>query len=151
MDPEKHSVQFLTSCHSTPWYSSIHIPLNMSFWDCSPPRKINSKYFFFSFFFFHSFFFQTVDGRSIDGYVDQSDLFKEDPPTFLLDYYFRGPTQPKPKLPSHFVVYSNFAERVLAFLTLASYEECASFYHAPQINLNPFQLKLTYLVVYCRK
>jgi len=89
----------------------------------------------------------------IEGYLDQSDLFKKDPPTFLLDYYFRDPlNQQKPKLPTHFVVYSDFVEKVLAFLTLASYEECARFYHSPQIDLYPFlNVRLNYLLVYCRK
>lgn len=33
------SILFLTPCHTTPFYSYIHRPIFMRFFDCSPPGK----------------------------------------------------------------------------------------------------------------
>lgn len=34
------SIHFLTPCHATPYYASIHAPLTMRFLDCSPPMML---------------------------------------------------------------------------------------------------------------
>ncbi|XP_047321722.1 mannosyltransferase APTG1 [Impatiens glandulifera] len=56
------SILFLTPCHATPYYSTLHRNLPMRFLDCSPPRE----------------------GNRIP---DESDRFMMDPVSFTLDFF----------------------------------------------------------------
>eukprot|EP00058_Branchiostoma_floridae_P016052 XP_002601540.1 hypothetical protein BRAFLDRAFT_230607 [Branchiostoma floridae] len=71
------SVLFLMPCHSTPFYSHVHHNISMRFLECPPDLE-----------------------RRPD-YMDEADIFYQDPSAWLKNYY--GPDVP---LPTHLVMFN---------------------------------------------
>ncbi|KAG0280015.1 glycosylphosphatidylinositol anchor biosynthesis [Linnemannia gamsii] len=109
------SFGFIMPCHSTPWYSSIHLrnvePLSMWFITCSPPLG-------------------DVDPKT---YKDESDIFYEDPVAFMHNLFKeRSPTTRTPK-ESHLVFFEDLittAPDMRVWLDSQGYHECARFFNS---------------------
>jgi len=94
-DERKDSVLFLMPCHSTPYYSYIHMNISMRFLRCEPSLQT--------------------------GYVEEADLFYSNSSHWLNDNY-SSHLQP---MPSHIVVYNGLLEDsgVTSFFRRESYIE----------------------------
>jgi phosphatidylinositol glycan class B len=93
-------VVFLMPCHSTPFYSHVHHNISMKFLTCEPPIG----YTLFIFFLSINLHCDRVTDR--DNYVDEADLFYQDPALFL-----------RSKLgseynPSHIVFFDNLTDTI---------------------------------------
>ncbi|KAF9085481.1 glycosylphosphatidylinositol anchor biosynthesis [Mortierella sp. GBA35] len=106
------SFGFIMPCHSTPWYSSVHLrdaePLSMWFITCNPPLG-------------------NVDPAA---YKDESDIFYEDPIAFM-------DTRSKDQSPSsqetHLVLFEDLVRttpEMLTWLESHGYHECARFFNS---------------------
>ncbi|KAK3813734.1 MAG: Alg9-like mannosyltransferase family-domain-containing protein [Linnemannia gamsii] len=107
------SFGFIMPCHSTPWYSSVHLrdakPLPMWFITCSPPL-----------------------GESDPAtYKDESDFFYENPVAFMDNRFKdRSPTEPKE---SHLVLFEDLIRTtpdMLVWLNSQGYHECTRFFNS---------------------
>lgn len=122
---EGMSVEFLTPCHSTPFWTYMHergLPepiVQMRFLDCSPPPP---------------------------GVLDEAELFKTDPLGFVLKRYNDTKTAFNSKnsldLPTHIVAFSWHAEKLSPFFAEHGYHECGTY------TYNPFER--TTMNLYCR-
>ncbi|KAJ3273333.1 hypothetical protein HDV01_004550 [Terramyces sp. JEL0728] len=111
------SVLFLMPCHSTPFYSHIHLNIPMRYITCEPPIHQN---------------------RTI--YRDETDLLYQDPEKFISTYFegkgtikvpYQNYTIPSYSWPSHLVWYDNpHLKPVLEpILFSKGYFECARFFN----------------------
>ncbi|KAK3818018.1 MAG: Alg9-like mannosyltransferase family-domain-containing protein [Linnemannia elongata] len=108
------SLGFIMPCHSTPWYSSVHLrdakPLSMWFITCSPPLG-------------------KVDPTT---YKDESDIFYEDPVAFMDNLLKNRSPTTKPK-ESHLVFFEdliNTRPDMRVWLASQGYHECARFFNS---------------------
>ncbi|KAL6074811.1 glycosylphosphatidylinositol anchor biosynthesis, variant 2 [Balamuthia mandrillaris] len=107
------AVHFLTPCHATPFYSHLHAPIPMQFLTCEPPPT----------------------GQLTHEYKDESDLFFEDPASFLATYYppnisINSNGEVINMLPTHIVTFPGVAQLIANFLQHNSYVECGRFFHS---------------------
>ncbi|KAF9922949.1 glycosylphosphatidylinositol anchor biosynthesis [Linnemannia zychae] len=105
------SFGFIMPCHSTPWYSNVHLhdakPPSMWFITCSPPLG-------------------DVDHAT---YKDESDIFYEDPVAFM-DNRRKGHLSMAPK-ETHLVLFEDLVRttpEILAWLQSQGYHEVKSSY-----------------------
>ncbi|XP_076115625.1 GPI alpha-1,2-mannosyltransferase 3-like [Mytilus galloprovincialis] len=94
-------VLFLMPCHSTPYYSYLHQNITMRFLTCEPNLK------------------QEED------YIDEADIFYEDPEDWLKIEY----KQQKRQLPSHLVYFNTLQFDISLFLSQSGYRQCGKFFH----------------------
>eukprot|EP00026_Physarum_polycephalum_P018422 Phypoly_transcript_20006.p1 GENE.Phypoly_transcript_20006~~Phypoly_transcript_20006.p1 ORF type:complete len:173 (+),score=10.44 Phypoly_transcript_20006:62-520(+) len=120
--PGRIYVDFVASCHSTPYHAYVHNPnISMRFLDCTPNWRDPT-------------------------YVDEVRTFRNDPTGFVETRYQikKRKTNPYDKsldlLPSHVVTFSDYAEQIEPLLTSLSYKECKRFSHIPFSE---------WIVVYC--
>lgn len=106
---EGMSVEFLTPCHSTPFWAYMHErgrsapSIQMSFLDCTPQPA---------------------------GVLDEAEVFKSDPLDFVRKRYDTGDgNQTAKELPTHIVAFSWHAEKMKPFLDEKGYHECGSYPH----------------------
>ncbi|XP_019640115.1 PREDICTED: GPI mannosyltransferase 3-like [Branchiostoma belcheri] len=111
------SVLFLMPCHSTPFYSHVHHNVSMRFLECPP------------------------DLERRPGYMDEADIFYQDPPAWLKTNY--GPDVP---LPTHVVMFNTLHQDVEDFLTEKKFSKCAEYFHTHI----PLERRIgNYVQVYC--
>ncbi|KAH0619758.1 hypothetical protein JD844_014015 [Phrynosoma platyrhinos] len=95
------SVLMLMPCHSTPYYSHIHCPLQLRFLQCPPD----------------------LTGRT--NYQDEADLFYSAPLGWLQEEFAANTSL----LPSHMVLFSVLEQDISPFLVLHGYKKDATFFH----------------------
>ncbi|XP_042332394.1 GPI mannosyltransferase 3 isoform X2 [Sceloporus undulatus] len=95
------SVLMLMPCHSTPYYSHIHCPLQLRFLQCPPD----------------------LTGRT--DYQDEADLFYSSPLDWLQEEFVANTSL----LPSHIVFFSVLEQGISPFLVSHGYEKDATFFH----------------------
>ncbi|XP_078600609.1 GPI alpha-1,2-mannosyltransferase 3-like [Branchiostoma floridae x Branchiostoma japonicum] len=113
------SVLFLMPCHSTPFYSHVHHNINMRFLECPPDLE-----------------------RRPD-YMDEADIFYQDPSAWLKNYY--GPDVP---LPTHLVMFNTLYLDIEDVLTEKQFSKCAEYFHT-HITLE--RRIGNYVQVYCQQ
>lgn len=86
-NPQNVSFLFLMPCHSTPLYSHLHINITTRFLTCEP--NLEKK----------------------DNYVDEADLFYNNPSWWLQKHY-----HPSELLPSHVILFDSLEYRISDFL-----------------------------------
>lgn len=97
------AVEFLTPCHSTPYWAYMHErgrsspSIQMSFLDCSPQPL---------------------------GVLDEAEIFKSNPLDFVRERYNN-----QTLLPTHIVAFSWHAEKMKSFFDERGYRECGSYPH----------------------
>ncbi|KAG0064799.1 glycosylphosphatidylinositol anchor biosynthesis [Linnemannia elongata] len=108
------SFAFIMPCHSTPWYSNVHLrdakPLSMWFITCSPP----------------------LGGVDPTTYKDESDIFYEDPVAFMDNLFKNRSSTTNPK-ESHLVFFEdliNTTPDMRVWLDSQGYHECARFFNS---------------------
>ncbi|XP_078702493.1 GPI alpha-1,2-mannosyltransferase 3-like isoform X2 [Branchiostoma floridae x Branchiostoma belcheri] len=111
------SVLFLMPCHSTPFYSHVHHNISMRFLECPP------------------------DLERRPGYMDEADIFYQDPPAWLKNNF--GPDVP---LPTHVVMFNTLHQDVEDFLTEKKFSKCAEYFHT---HIPPERRIGNYVQVYC--
>ncbi|KAJ6664343.1 hypothetical protein lerEdw1_008562 [Lerista edwardsae] len=99
--PSQASVFMLMPCHSTPYYSHVHCPLQMRFLQCPPD----------------------LTGKT--NYHDEADLFYSNPLNWLKEEFHGNSTL----LPSHLVLFSVLQQDISPFLVSNGYEKTATFFH----------------------
>ncbi|XP_061450809.1 GPI mannosyltransferase 3 isoform X2 [Rhineura floridana] len=97
---ERASIFMLMPCHSTPFYSHVHCPLELRFLQCPPD----------------------LTGRT--NYLDEADLFYTDPLHWL-----KGKFSNITLLPTHLVFFSALEQAISPFLVSNRYEKVATFFH----------------------
>lgn len=123
-DPDVQSIGFLTPCHSTPWQSHLHRPdLEAWFLTCEPPLHL-------------------LEGdhkkEEIDSYMDESDVFYEDPEKFLqLNFppvFSKKLRQPgreyRYEWPTHLVIFEALEPVMEEYLKESPYQECERFFNS---------------------
>ncbi|KAF9286137.1 glycosylphosphatidylinositol anchor biosynthesis [Mortierella alpina] len=108
------SLGVLMPCHSTPWYSSVHLrnkaPLDMWFVTCSPPLgDINHA-----------------------AYKDESDIFYEDPVAFMTERT-KAQIRDRGSKDSHLVFFEDLLRshaEMVPWLEGQGYQECARFFNS---------------------
>eukprot|EP01102_Stenamoeba_stenopodia_P006754 TRINITY_DN1883_c0_g1_i1.p1 TRINITY_DN1883_c0_g1~~TRINITY_DN1883_c0_g1_i1.p1 ORF type:complete len:522 (-),score=35.79 TRINITY_DN1883_c0_g1_i1:81-1646(-) len=100
VDPPPKEVDFLTSCHATPYYAYLHRNIDMWFPDCTPPMR----------------------GESADS-VESRRLFK-DPLGFVQSRYEHT------RLPSHLVMFEPIEVLIQEFLRQHGYVLMKKFFHS---------------------
>ncbi len=124
-DPDVESIGFLTPCHSTPWQSYLHRPeLQNSTWflTCEPPLHLLNS---------------TNSSKEVESYMDESDIFYEDPKAFLYQNFppvfnkdLRSPGREyKYEWPTHLVVFQDLEPFISQYLKDSPYQECARFFN----------------------
>ncbi|KAJ8029122.1 GPI mannosyltransferase 3 [Holothuria leucospilota] len=96
----KEDVLFLMPCHSTPFYSHLHSNVSLKFLTCHPNLE------------------------HITDYVDEADLFYENPQKWLEKNFASFE-----KYPSYIVMFNVLQERVKSFLDKGKYGQVAEFFH----------------------
>ncbi|KAM4676538.1 GPI mannosyltransferase 3 [Discoglossus pictus] len=94
------SIFVLMPCHSIPYYSHVHCPIEMNFLECPP------------------------DLTDPDTYVDEADLFYMSPMAWLNAEFFNI-TQ----LPTHLIMFNVLEQEINSFLTINSYVRTATVFH----------------------
>ncbi|XP_075431855.1 GPI alpha-1,2-mannosyltransferase 3 [Ascaphus truei] len=94
------SVFVLMPCHSIPYYSHVHCPVQMSFLECPP------------------------DLADHDNYIDEADIFYISPLAWL-NAEFHNATL----LPTHLIIFSALEQEITSFLTLNSYVRTTTVFH----------------------
>nr|XP_060611942.1 GPI mannosyltransferase 3 [Anolis sagrei ordinatus] len=97
------SVLMLMPCHSTPFYSHIHCPLQMRFLQCPPD----------------------LDGRA--DYQDEADAFYAAPLQWLQAEFAGNSSSATP--PSHLALFRGLQKEIDPFLRAHGYERRTSFFH----------------------
>ncbi|CRK99265.1 CLUMA_CG012689, isoform A [Clunio marinus] len=83
---------FMMPCHSTPYYSHIHVNVTMRFLTCEPPLQNDNK-----------------------KYIDESEKFYEAPMKWIRTHL---PVHPITALPTHIVLYDTLLPKVNDFLSI---------------------------------
>ncbi|XP_066272298.1 GPI mannosyltransferase 3-like [Branchiostoma lanceolatum] len=113
------SVLFLMPCHSTPFYSHVHHNISMRFLECPP------------------------DLERRPGYMDEADIFYQNPSEWLKNNY--GPDVP---LPTHLVMFNTLHLDVEDFIAEKQFSKCAEYFHTHI----PLESRLgNYVEVYCQQ
>ncbi|XP_073922097.1 GPI mannosyltransferase 3 isoform X3 [Castor canadensis] len=94
------SILILMPCHSTPYYSHVHCPLQMRFLQCPPDLTGKTQY------------------------LDEADIFYLNPLNWLHKEFHNDAS-----LPTHLIIFSVLEEEISAFLTARNYERTAVFFH----------------------
>ncbi|KAF6132073.1 phosphatidylinositol glycan anchor biosynthesis class B [Phyllostomus discolor] len=94
------SVFVMMPCHSTPLYSHVHYPLPMRFLQCPPDLTGKSQY------------------------LDEADLFYQNPLSWLYEEFHNNST-----LPTYLIIFSILEEEISAFLISRNYDRTAVFFH----------------------
>ena len=102
--PSVTSIDFLTNCHATPFYSHIHKPIPMRFLDCSP--QFNGS--------------ELVGDRS----NTDSERFLLNPLDFTESYYEDS------NFPSHIVIFDEHWDKLHSYLKKQGYEELERFFNS---------------------
>lgn len=97
---ENSSLLILMPCHSIPYYSHVHCPINMNFLECPP------------------------DLEDHDTYVDEADLFYISPLAWLNAEFYNSK-----RLPTHLVMFSVLEQEIRQFLLTHNYVRTASVFH----------------------
>lgn len=100
-EQKEMKVFFMMPCHSTPYYSHVHVNITMRFLSCEP----------------------NFDDR--ENYRDQADYFYEAPMNWIRKHL---PVRPLKVLPTHVVLYDTLAVRISDFLSI--YQPVEAFYHS---------------------
>lgn len=123
-DPDVQSIGFLTPCHSTPWQSYIHNPdIETWFLTCEPPLHLLG---------------QENATSLVETYMDESDIFYEDPKQFLFDNFpppfnknLRTPGKEYlHEWPTHLVFFEDLEPVMKEHLADSPYQECARFWNS---------------------
>ena len=129
------SIEFLTPCHATPYYSHIHRRVPMHFLDCSPalarPHAV-----------------ATADrDRDSQSNIHENDRFFADPLAFVTSTFSTTTSEPQRAraLPSHFVLFEPAAAMIASFFQDHGYRECARFFH----TWTPLDSKQGDVLVFC--
>lgn len=117
------SIDFLTECHATPYYSHLHVPVPMRILECAPefngPRCVGDRSKSDS---------QVWEHRRVHPYsfnLTTTQSFLRDPEAFVLRYYANITD-----LPSHIVLFDVYRNQLQGFLDTHSYRLEASFFHS---------------------
>lgn len=94
-------ILYLTPCHSTPYYSSLHSNVSLRFLTCEPNLNHTANY------------------------TDEADVFYQAPGKWLKEQYQNSERQ----LPTHVVYFNVLLGRIAEFLRLGGYTQCAKFFH----------------------
>ncbi|CAL1542889.1 unnamed protein product [Lymnaea stagnalis] len=95
------NVLFLMPCHSTPYYSYIHLNVTMRFLTCEPNLLGHTNY------------------------TEEADQFYQDPKAWLLKEY----SSSKRVWPTHLVYFNTLHNEILSVLTQGGYKLCEQFFH----------------------
>lgn len=104
-------ILYLMPCHSTPYYSHVHQNISMRFLTCEPNFEIR------------------------ENYLDEADVFYQDPNKWLRDNYVTNPlvndyNGKTVRLPTHIVMYDSMYSVISEFLLSHRYKLCFSAFHA---------------------
>lgn len=99
---QNSEILFLLPCHSTPLYSHLHRNVSARFLTCEP----------------------NLNG--VEGYVDEADVFYQDPSGWLETEFLVAGTE---NIPTHLVLFDSLSEIVGEFLSSRGYELNATFFH----------------------
>lgn len=94
-------VFFMMPCHSTPFYSHVHVNISMRFLTCEPNFKNEPNY------------------------LDEADKFYEEPMKWIRSHL---PVHPVSALPTHLVVFDSLAPKIGDFLSI--YKPLEYFFHS---------------------
>ncbi|XP_029430898.1 GPI mannosyltransferase 3 [Rhinatrema bivittatum] len=94
------SVFMLMPCHSTPFYSHVHCPMQMSFLECPPDLTEN------------------------DGYVDEADIFYMSPLAWLRTEFYN-----ESLLPTYLVFFNVLEQEISSFLVSHHYVKSKTVFH----------------------
>lgn len=119
------SILFLTPCHATPYYSTLHRNISMRFLDCTP--RYNTEFIVTkSLTYNHTMqiftFFQFFLHSDEKGTLDESDQFLQDPFNFATNF------AKKWNRPSHIVVFDSQEKLLKEFLASQHFKEVWHFY-----------------------
>ncbi|KAL7744482.1 hypothetical protein ACLKA6_001855 [Drosophila palustris] len=84
------NILFLMPCHSTPYYSHIHVNVTMRFLTCEPNLQ------------------------QLENFKDEADLFFDAPMHWLQSHF---PVHPRTALPTHVVLFDSLTDQITEFLT----------------------------------
>eukprot|EP01119_Soliformovum_irregulare_P025172 TRINITY_DN9248_c0_g1_i2.p1 TRINITY_DN9248_c0_g1~~TRINITY_DN9248_c0_g1_i2.p1 ORF type:complete len:401 (-),score=109.29 TRINITY_DN9248_c0_g1_i2:8-1210(-) len=122
------AVHFLTPCHSTPYYSFVHRPIELLFLDCSPSEE--------------------------EG-LDQAERFKLDPYQFVREFYhMESPGNFTPhrtdhvtsRLPTHIVTFEKYISSLTPFFQEEGFVEDSRF--VQEIEFKDGTLSPYYMLMY---
>ncbi|KAG0360127.1 glycosylphosphatidylinositol anchor biosynthesis [Podila minutissima] len=127
------SVGMLMPCHSTPWYSSVHLkdvePVDMWFLTCEPPLG-------------------NIDASK---YEDESDIFYKNPEAFMISRSSKVPESRNSKSTygdaSHLLLFDVLVPTLKPWLTSNGYNECARFFNS---HFHDDSRRRGDVVVYCK-
>ncbi|KAK7488449.1 hypothetical protein BaRGS_00020234 [Batillaria attramentaria] len=94
-------ILFLMPCHSTPFYSFLHVNVSMRFLTCEPNL------------------------HHIENYTDEADVFFQDPDKWLSSEFDSF----QHHLPTHIVYFDCLQDHIHHFLQNRNYRQCATFFH----------------------
>lgn len=104
-EEKEPSVTFLMPCHSTPYYSHVHLNVTMNFLTCEPNLK------------------------NATNYRDEAEIFYEDPMKWI---EFNIPVHPIEELPQFVVIFDVLEPRILQFLSV--YKRIRTIPHAEVVS-----------------
>ncbi|KAJ2631274.1 glycosylphosphatidylinositol anchor biosynthesis [Coemansia sp. RSA 1290] len=120
------SVGFLMPCHSTPFYSHLHVNIPMWFLSCEPP----------------------LVKSDLESHYWEADDFEQHPAEFIHDIFESNASKRVQHLkPSHLVLYDCMAHRVHSALNELGYKECNRFFNT---HFNGDPRRKGDVVVYCQ-
>lgn len=100
-DGKVPDILFLMPCHSTPYYSFMHVNVSMRFLTCEPNLQ------------------------HIKNYTDEAEVFFQDPRGWLLKEYQFTDRQ----FPTHIVYFSSLQVQINDVLVQNGFKQCAVFFH----------------------
>ncbi|KAJ2319596.1 glycosylphosphatidylinositol anchor biosynthesis, partial [Coemansia sp. RSA 2704] len=104
-------IGFLMPCHSTPFYSHLHVNIPMWFLSCEPP----------------------LTQAALDSHYWEADDFEQHPAEFLGALFSESAEEASMRLrrskPSHLVLYAGMAQRIQNVLGDLGYHESARFFN----------------------
>lgn len=100
--PHSSTLLFLMPCHSTPLYSHLHSNITTRILTCEPNL------------------------HSISNYIDEADVFYENPQKWLEEHYaFKN----NKELPTHIVMFDKLSNKLQTFLAKGKYKNTLSIFH----------------------
>ncbi|KAJ2851468.1 glycosylphosphatidylinositol anchor biosynthesis [Coemansia brasiliensis] len=121
------SVGFLMPCHSTPFYSHLHVNIPMWFLSCEPP----------------------LVKSDLESHYWEADDFEQRPAEFIHGIFETAdaPKRAPRSKPSHLVLYDCMARRIHSTLSELSYRECGRFFNT---HFSGDSRRKGDVVVYCQ-
>lgn len=105
LSDENVTFWFLTPCHSTPYYSHIHLNMSLRFLTCEPNFNFTKNY------------------------VDEADRFHANPEKWLSKEFKNLNDSHSTKIPTHFLIYEWLWHKSKSFFEKNGYKKCEMIYN----------------------